>query len=42
MLSCGFVCVILCFAVLVEHGIMTDTDRQTYIVHRAMAYTALA
>ena len=29
--SCGVVCVILCFAVLVEHRLVTDgqTDRQT-------------
>jgi len=25
-LSCGFVCVILCLAVLVEHRLVTDTD----------------
>jgi len=28
-LSCGVVCVILRFAVLVEHRLVTDTDRQT-------------
>jgi len=38
-LSCGFVCVILCVAVLVEHRLVTDTDRHG---HRAIAYTALA
>jgi len=29
--SCGIICVILCFAVLVEHRLVTDgqTDRQT-------------
>ena len=27
--SCGVVCVILRFAVLVEHRLVTDTDRQT-------------
>jgi len=29
--SCGVVCVILCFAVLVEHWLVTDidTDRRT-------------
>jgi len=39
--SCGVVCVILCFAVLVEHQLVTDrqTDRQTDR-HRAMASTA--
>ena len=34
-LSCGFVCVILCLAVLVELRLVTDTDR-----HRPMASTA--
>jgi len=28
-LSCGVICVILRFAVLVEHRLVTDTDRQT-------------
>jgi len=43
--SCGVVCVILRFAVLVEHRLVTDgqpdrrTDRQTDR-HRAMASTA--
>jgi len=27
-LSCGFICVILCLAVLVEHRLLTDTDTQ--------------
>jgi len=36
-LSCSFVCVILCLAVLVEHRLVTDTDR-----HRAVASTARA
>jgi len=36
-LSCGFVCVILCVAVLV-HRLVTDTDRHG---HRTIAYTAL-
>ena len=36
-LLCGFVCVILCLAVLVEHRLVTDRDR-----HRAIAYTTLA
>ena len=34
-LSCGVVCVILRFAVLVEHRLVTDTDG-----HRPMATTA--
>ena len=40
-LSCGVVCVILRFAVLVEHRLVTDTDtdRQTD-GHRPMASTA--
>ena len=40
-LSCGVVCVILRFAVLVEHRLVTDgrTDGQTD-GHRAMASTA--
>ena len=38
-LSCGVVYLILCLAVLVEHRLVTDTDRQT---DRAIAYTALA
>ena len=33
--SCGVVCAILCFAVLVEHRLVTDTDG-----HRPMASTA--
>ena len=41
--SCGVVCIILHFAVLVEHWLVTDrhrqTDRQTD-VHRPMASTA--
>jgi len=37
--SCGVVCVILCFAVLVEHRLVTDTDRHTD-GHRPMASTA--
>jgi len=39
--ACGVVCVILRFAVLVEHRLVTDgqTDRQTDR-HRAMASTA--
>ena len=39
--SCGVVCVILRFAVLVEHRLVTErrTDRQTD-GHRAMASTA--
>ena len=28
-ISCGFVCVILCLAVLVEHRLVTDTQTQT-------------
>ena len=36
-LSCGVVCVFLCLAILVEHRLVTDTDR-----HTAMAYTARA
>ena len=36
-LSCGVVCVILCFVVLVEHRLVTD--EQTHR-HRAMASTA--
>ena len=28
-LSCGVVCVFLCLAILVEHRLVTDTDRQT-------------
>jgi len=36
-LSCGVVCLILHFSVLVEHRLVTDTDG-----HRAIAYTALA
>jgi len=39
VLSCGFVCVILCLAVLVEHRLVTDTDRrrrtQDYSIYRA-------
>ena len=35
-LSCGFLCVILRLAVLVEHRLVTDTARQ-----RVIAYTAL-
>jgi len=43
--SCGVVCVILRFAVLVEHRLVTDTDtdRQTQTDtdgHRPMASTA--
>ena len=42
-LSCGFVYVILCLAVLVEHRLVTERHRQTdRHVHRAIAYTALA
>ena len=37
-LSCGFICVIVYLAVLVEHRLVTDTDRHG---HKAMAYTAL-
>ena len=37
--SCGVVCVILRFAVLVELRLVTDTDRQTDS-HRPMASTA--
>jgi len=35
-LSCDFVCVILCVAFLVEHRLVTDTDRQTrgHIIYR--------
>jgi len=36
---CGVVCVILRFAVLVEHRLVTDTDRETD-GHRPMASTA--
>ena len=39
LISCGVLCVILRFAVLVEHRIVTDTDRQTD-GHRPMASTA--
>ena len=39
-LSCGFVCVILCVAVLVEHRLVTDTDRhrrtQGHSIYRAI------
>jgi len=35
VVSCGVVCVILHFAVLVEHRLVTDTDG-----HRLMASTA--
>ena len=28
--SCGVVCVFLCLAILVEHRLVTDTDRQTH------------
>ena len=41
--SCGVVCVILLFAVLVEHRLVTDTDKQTDTDtdgHRPMASTA--
>jgi len=47
-LICGFVCVILLLAVLIEHRLVTDgqmnsqTDRQTNKGHRATAHTALA
>jgi len=40
-LSSGVVCLILCLAVLVEHRLVTDTDRRTER-HRPIAYTALA
>jgi len=40
-LSCGFVCVILCLAVLAEHRLVTDTDTDTD-GHRVIEYTALA
>ena len=40
-LSCCVVCVILCLAVLVELGLVTDTDRQTdRHRHRSMASIA--
>jgi len=40
-LSYGFVCVILRLAILVEHRIVADIDRQTDTDgHRAIAYTA--
>ena len=47
MLSCGFVCVILCLAVLVEHRLVTDRHTQTETDrhrhgHRAIAYSTLA
>jgi len=39
--SCGVVCVILCFAVLVELRLVTDTDTDTDTDgHRPMASTA--
>jgi len=34
-LSCGFVCVILCLAVLVEHRLVTDTDKGPQHIYRA-------
>ena len=34
--SCGVICMILCLAVLVEHQLVTHTDR-----HMTIAYTAL-
>ena len=37
--SCGVVCVILRFAVLVEHRLVTDTDTDRH-GHRPMASTA--
>ena len=43
MVSCGVVCVILRFAILVEHRLVTDTDRQTDTDtdgHRPMASSA--
>ena len=40
-LSCGVVCVFLGLAILVEHRLVTDTDRQTDR-HTAIAYTARA
>ena len=36
--SCGFVFVVLRFAVLVEHRLVTDTDRQTYTDRRTQAH----
>jgi len=42
-LWCGFVCVILCLAVLVEHRLVTDRQTQTdRHGHGAISYTALA
>jgi len=38
--SCGVVCVILRFAVLVEHRIVTDIDTDKTDGHRPMASTA--
>ena len=38
-LSCGIVCVILRFALLVEHQLVTDTDGHGHR-HRPMASTA--
>jgi len=40
-LSCGFVCVILRLAVLVEHRLVTDRRRQTD-GRRSIAYAVLA
>jgi len=37
--SCGFLCVTLCLAVLVEHRLVSDRHRHS---HRAIVYTAHA
>ena len=34
-LSCGFVCVILCLAILVEHPLMTDRQTQDHSIYCA-------
>ena len=35
MLSCGFVCVMLCLAILVEHRLVTHRQAQDHSIYRA-------